>query len=684
MPSPGENVVVRVDSQKSDTKESPIRTTPPQQQPNCPPFETEASDPNLESTPVIKDEPVNHHKNPYDGHGKLYAASRFLGYLTLPTIVFLAPAIVVYYFFFQSDDQQVWPPQTWTAQSSLNVKTEVIRWSLWVSFLWVVWITLWHFVFAVPGMIVKSFKVFIGVCPERVRGPLQHLKALCDDLVFVLHGIAMLATYPFWFWHKNFVSWEQVIWKVLIVVFVAEVTNFMHQAIIHRIAVRFHRAAWSERIKKVEKATKILDQLELATRREALIDKLGWSEQKPNLRAKSLSFDSTQRPNIPAHNSNNSKHPKKVQIRKNVSGVLNARDTRKVEESGHTRATGIAHVLFRSFQGNDARVTIDDFKALFETEDEATEAFQLFDADNNGDVTREEFELAVVEYYRDRQTLINALADMNSAVGKLAMVFRGVNVLVILVAVLIVAEVPITAVLPFTSLLLSFSFAFAGVAKTAFEALIFIFVTHPYDQGDRIIIDDQVLVVENFGVLTTIFRRADGQLLYSPNAVLANKNIINIRRSGDLSETIKIQVSSTTPQSLLDTLKDRLTTWIGEHTRAGFKENMGFTPLSIEDMHKLEISIGLNYKGNWQDMARRWELRNQFMWELRRVCEELGITYWLPPRANNAVGYAGATVRVSGNAEGESHGPILQGVGSGMMPAQAQGHFMGMGSYPRF
>lgn len=55
-------------------------------------------------------------------------------------------------------------------------------------------------------------------------------------------------------------------------------------------------------------------------------------------------------------------------------------------------------------------------------------------------------------------------------------------------------------------------------------------------------IEGDYLIVDTFELLTTSFIKADGSVLIIPNAILANKFIHNIRRSGDQSEGIELSV----------------------------------------------------------------------------------------------------------------------------------------------
>jgi small-conductance mechanosensitive channel len=73
-------------------------------------------------------------------------------------------------------------------------------------------------------------------------------------------------------------------------------------------------------------------------------------------------------------------------------------------------------------------------------------------------------------------------------------------------------------------------FAIGGVVKNLIESIVFLFFTHPYDVGDRLIIDGETLNVKEFGLMSTTFTRWDGSEIYSPNIVLAASNIHNVKR----------------------------------------------------------------------------------------------------------------------------------------------------------
>ena len=50
------------------------------------------------------------------------------------------------------------------------------------------------------------------------------------------------------------------------------------------------------------------------------------------------------------------------------------------------------------------------------------------------------------------------------------------------------------------------------------NSIIFLFVAHPFDAGDRIIFEGATLVVEKVSILQTVFQ-SDGQKIYMPNSL---------------------------------------------------------------------------------------------------------------------------------------------------------------------
>lgn len=92
--------------------------------------------------------------------------------------------------------------------------------------------------------------------------------------------------------------------------------------------------------------------------------------------------------------------------------------------------------------------------------------------------------------YLERKSLAHSLNDTKTAIDELNKLVSGLVIIVIIVVWLLLMGFLTTKVLVFvSSQLLLVVFMFGNTAKTVFEAIIFVFVMHPFDVGDRCVVD---------------------------------------------------------------------------------------------------------------------------------------------------------------------------------------------------
>ncbi|EPQ27583.1 uncharacterized protein PFL1_04721 [Pseudozyma flocculosa PF-1] len=297
-------------------------------------------------------------------------------------------------------------------------------------------------------------------------------------------------------------------------------------------------------------------------------------------------------------------------------------------------ARKLAKLLFTNLSDHKSTLVAEDFIPYFKTEEEAREAFALFDADKNGDISKEEMREAVQRIYRERKALSTSLKDMSSAISKLdnVLMFIGFIIVVFIWLLIFNGDSTVDNIVPLSTFVVGFSFVFGNSAKNIFESMIFIFATHPYDVGDLVCIDDEWMFVKEFGLLSTVFRTTTNQEIIAPNALLASsKYIYNSRRSGAQWEVLKIQCAFDTSLQTLDTLRTRLRAWTKENDREfGGPLDLNFNEISQQNA--VELVVAFEHKGNWQDWGARWARRTKMMRFLKTTCEELGIRYELPPQ----------------------------------------------------
>lgn len=114
-----------------------------------------------------------------------------------------------------------------------------------------------------------------------------------------------------------------------------------------------------------------------------------------------------------------------------------------------------------------------------------------------------------VKAYLDRKSLALSLNDTKTAVKQLHKLASVVVVILIVIVTLLLLGFATTKVLVFiSSQLLLVGFMFGNTCKTIFESIIFVFVMHPFDVGDRCVVDgvqvifEQIILILSSKVIT--------------------------------------------------------------------------------------------------------------------------------------------------------------------------------------
>lgn len=95
-----------------------------------------------------------------------------------------------------------------------------------------------------------------------------------------------------------------------------------------------------------------------------------------------------------------------------------------------------------------------------------------------------------MKVYNGRKALAHALNDTKTAVKQLDKLVTAILIIIVLLVWLLLMEIATTKVLVFlSSQVVVAAFMFGNTCKTIFEAIIFVFVMHPFDVGDRVVVD---------------------------------------------------------------------------------------------------------------------------------------------------------------------------------------------------
>ncbi len=193
------------------------------------------------------------------------------------------------------------------------------------------------------------------------------------------------------------------------------------------------------------------------------------------------------------------------------------------------------------------------------------------------------------------------------------------------------------------SSLLALSWLFAATAQEFLQSIIFVFVKHPFDVGDRVTIygntgsemkgDDYF--VKEISLLYTEFKKMEGHVVQAPNSYLNTLFILNQRRSGGLAEAVPVTVKFGTTLDQIETLRTRLLEFVTAEKRE-YQKNILTELRQIYEAHSITLNVIFFYKSNWQNELLRLQRRNKFICAMMVTMNEIGME---GPRMR----YAGAT-----------------------------------------
>jgi len=295
--------------------------------------------------------------------------------------------------------------------------------------------------------------------------------------------------------------------------------------------------------------------------------------------------------------------------------VIQALEKRRTSEA-------LARRIWMSFvvEDRDALVQDDFLEVLGSAKrQQAEEAFVAIDNDANGDISLDEMVMAVVEFSRERKSIASSMHDVDQAITVLdRLLCTVVFVAIIFVFIAFLNQSFVTTLATAGTALLSLSFVFAATTQELLGSCIFLFVKHPYDNGDRVDIGVDQFTVEHISLLFTVFRRANGHkvggLVQIPNISLNTLFIENLSRSHAMMEEYSVFVSFDTTFEDIQILRDELNKFVMDKDNSrDFQPDMNIEILGTTDMGKLEIQVQIKHKGNWANETLRAARRSKFM-----------------------------------------------------------------------
>ncbi|EQB62359.1 small-conductance mechanosensitive channel protein [Vairimorpha apis BRL 01] len=235
-------------------------------------------------------------------------------------------------------------------------------------------------------------------------------------------------------------------------------------------------------------------------------------------------------------------------------------------------------------------------KSIFVFGEERTKLiFDLFDMNNDKSVTSFEFISVYFGVIRDRYFLSKAFILGYASYFK--------NIISVI-----------------SGILLSLSFIFSSVVGEMFRSLIFIFLVRPFETGDYIKINDELMVVQELGILYSSFL-INGLVTYIENTKIMDKKIINYRISDVEEKTYKYRFNNILFRKVRNQLHDKLQNILKQNTKI-YTGKFKLTNYKIINEF-IDVEIVIAFKINYQYIKGLANNEDNIVFILEDIFKEL-------------------------------------------------------------
>lgn len=320
-------------------------------------------------------------------------------------------------------------------------------------------------------------------------------------------------------------------------------------------------------------------------------------------------------------------------IEDNRFGIKNSKKLRILVLQRHPELSG-ADLASTIFQGicpqHRTTVTVADIVAFLPAAD-AERYFSLIDIEATGEITLTQFSRSIKRLLEEQQDLRVAMLDQANVIRKLDKLFFSFAMLFTVIIWMALFQVSLQTVLAalggIGTILMLVS---TGTIKTAFESIIFVIFTHPFDVGDQVIIKNEGYTVKELGLWTSTFEGPGNRITYIANSSLRNEMIVNTRRSPFQSELVRFSILPTTPTERIRLLESKLLSFLQQNSK-DYVPKMVITGFNIVNKDTMQMSVPIFHRGNFQDGELKDLRTRNFILYLKEALTDCGILLCPPP-----------------------------------------------------
>jgi hypothetical protein len=480
----------------------------------------------------------------------------------------------------------------------LFVWLQVMWWCLWLTKL-------------IAQCLPYIFQLLCGFVSSGTRKYRLVIRALEIPIAFLLWIITCWATVPVItvFDGNRAFHWVTVFQRVLLASIAAAALLLAEKLIIQLIGINYHRRQFNARVNDSKHKVRMLDSLYVAStslfppycpefRHEDLIVLTGVDQTSKDVNSQLMGKLAWMGEN--AH-----------KVVGNVAGEITGSQAfnptaahnvviEALEMKTSSEALGRRLWLSLVEEGKDALYR-NDIHDIFgpNRKEEAEDIFNTLDTDQNGDISLDEMIMMVTDIATERKAIARSMHDVGQAVKVLD---RFLSTIVVLGLGVIYAAFFSNSFAKYLftigTQIAAVSFAIATTVQEFLGSCIFLFVKHPYDVGDRVLIGDVHMIVDHISLLYTSFKRVDNnRVVQIPNIKNNDNWIENVTRSKAMKEQVSVVVHAETSFADIEVLRSELEAFVlAPDNKRDFHPEVEIQIMEVKDLKSIELLVGVQHK----------------------------------------------------------------------------------------
>lgn len=313
------------------------------------------------------------------------------------------------------------------------------------------------------------------------------------------------------------------------------------------------------------------------------------------------------------------------EIVQGTKGFLHTFDIESADMLSLHETKALARDVFSKCSGDKTKIDFDEFCQMFPDVQSAIQAFLYFDTNGNNEISKKELRDTMVKFYHERSNLDKSFRSLCNFVEILDECTTIILILPLLIFHLAFLGLPIKQLLTFSlSSALILNFMISGVAKD-FYLNASVVLSHPFDIGDDVLIDDKDYSVYSVGLYKTEFLSPHGGKVSFFNKTLWDKNVINMSRAPQklIKMNFKLDSSITTYQ--FKELQKRLLFYLRERNKIFYEtfsiQSQSETSCTIDS---IDCSVIVRCKSAQTKMSKL-EIKVELVKALMDIFEDLCI-----------------------------------------------------------